>query len=175
MDQSPTFASVGMLYEDTFVLFDEETESLWYHLEGDIAMTAISGEYAGSRVPELRLPTRPGMCGGDCTRTPGISIPPVCQSGRWTEEGVGRIGPVSHRKAPSPAADQMDRNYQRDSSQASGQREHNPGTRNEQPGGTGSTRGKIRIRGLPGSGAFSVSYGSQDSSSRHDGEVGSHR
>ena len=51
--QSPTFASVGMLYKDTFVLFDEETESLWYHLEGDIAMTAISGEYAGSRVPEL--------------------------------------------------------------------------------------------------------------------------
>ena len=35
------------------MLFDEETESLWYHLEGDIAMTAISGEYAGSRVPEL--------------------------------------------------------------------------------------------------------------------------
>jgi hypothetical protein len=32
--QNLTFASVGILYEDTFVLFDEETESLWYHLEG---------------------------------------------------------------------------------------------------------------------------------------------
>ena len=51
--KNPTFASVGILYEDTFVLFDEETESLWYHLEGDIAMTAISGEYAGSRAAEL--------------------------------------------------------------------------------------------------------------------------
>ena len=48
-----TFASVGILYEDTFVLFDEETESLWYHLEGDAAMTAISGKYAGMRTAEL--------------------------------------------------------------------------------------------------------------------------
>ena len=37
----------------TFVLFDEETESLWFHLEGDIAMTAISGEYVGMRSAEL--------------------------------------------------------------------------------------------------------------------------
>lgn len=51
--QNLTFASVGILYEDTFVLFDEETESLWYHLEGDIAMTAISGEYVGMRSAEL--------------------------------------------------------------------------------------------------------------------------
>ena len=51
--ERPTFASVGILYEDTFVLFDEETQSLWYHLEGDIAMTAISGDYAGSRAAEL--------------------------------------------------------------------------------------------------------------------------
>ena len=48
-----TYASVGILYEDTFVLFDEETESLWYHLEGDVAMTGISGEYSGSRTAEL--------------------------------------------------------------------------------------------------------------------------
>ncbi len=37
----------------TFVLFDEETESLWFHLAGDIAMTAISGEYVGMRSAEL--------------------------------------------------------------------------------------------------------------------------
>ena len=48
-----TFASVGILYEDTFVLFDEATESLWYHLEGDVAMTGISGDYAGSRTGEM--------------------------------------------------------------------------------------------------------------------------
>ena len=52
-DEILTFASVGILYEDTFVLFDEETESLWYHLEGDVAMTGISGEYSGSRTAEL--------------------------------------------------------------------------------------------------------------------------
>ena len=45
-----TFASVGILYEDTFVLFDEETESLWYPLD-DTQWTAVSGPRKGETFP----------------------------------------------------------------------------------------------------------------------------
>ena len=49
-----TLSSSGWTYRKTFVLFDYETESVWYHLESDYALTCISsGVYAGRRLPEL--------------------------------------------------------------------------------------------------------------------------
>ena len=48
-----TLSSSGWTYRWTFVLFDYETESLWYHLEGDDGLTAINGFYAGRKLPEL--------------------------------------------------------------------------------------------------------------------------
>ncbi len=35
------------------MLFDYETESLWYHLQGDDGLTCISGVYADRKLPEL--------------------------------------------------------------------------------------------------------------------------
>lgn len=48
-----TFSASGWTYELTFVLFDYETESIWYHLEGEDALTCISGQFADRKLPEL--------------------------------------------------------------------------------------------------------------------------
>ena len=48
-----TLSASGWTYRRTFVLFDYETESMWYHMKGDNALTCISGEYADRRLPEL--------------------------------------------------------------------------------------------------------------------------
>lgn len=47
------FSASGWTYRSTFVLYDYETESLWYHLEGEDSLTCINGEYADRKVPEL--------------------------------------------------------------------------------------------------------------------------
>ena len=36
----------GWTYNSTFVLYDYETESLWYHMPGADGLTCISGTYA---------------------------------------------------------------------------------------------------------------------------------
>ena len=48
-----TLSASGWTYRNTFVLFDWETESLWYHLEGTDELTCISGVYADLVLPEL--------------------------------------------------------------------------------------------------------------------------
>ncbi|RMG42134.1 MAG: DUF3179 domain-containing protein [Methanobacteriota archaeon] len=48
-----TLSATGWLYDNTFVLYDLETESLWYHLEGEQALTCIQGFYADKKLPEL--------------------------------------------------------------------------------------------------------------------------
>ena len=48
-----TLASSGWTYDNTFVLFDIETESMWYHLPGTKHLTGISGQYADRVLPEL--------------------------------------------------------------------------------------------------------------------------
>lgn len=35
------------------MLFDYETESMWYHPPGDNALTGITGVYADRKLPEL--------------------------------------------------------------------------------------------------------------------------
>ena len=48
-----TLSASGWTYRRTFVLFDYETESLWYHRVGDNALSCISGHYADRRLLEL--------------------------------------------------------------------------------------------------------------------------
>ncbi len=48
-----TLSASGWTYRRTFVLFDYETESMWYHLQGDDGLTCISGFYADRKLPEL--------------------------------------------------------------------------------------------------------------------------
>ena len=48
-----TLSASGWTYQNTFVLFDYETESMWYHLPGDTGMTGISGFYKDRRLEEL--------------------------------------------------------------------------------------------------------------------------
>ncbi len=48
-----TLSASGWTYNYTFVLFDYETESLWYHLPGDTGLTCISGFYADRKLPEF--------------------------------------------------------------------------------------------------------------------------
>jgi len=43
----------GWTYNYTFILYDRETESLWYHLQGEDGLTCISGEYADRKLVEL--------------------------------------------------------------------------------------------------------------------------
>jgi hypothetical protein len=46
-----TLAPSGWTYKNTFVLYDQETGSLWYPYEGELR--AIQGEFFGKRLPEL--------------------------------------------------------------------------------------------------------------------------
>ena len=48
-----TLSASGWTYDRTFVLYDYETESIWYHLAGMDGLTCISGEYADRRLDEL--------------------------------------------------------------------------------------------------------------------------
>jgi hypothetical protein len=49
-----TLSASGWTYRNTFVLYDRETESLWYHLEGQDGLTCISGEFADKKLPEFQ-------------------------------------------------------------------------------------------------------------------------
>lgn len=48
-----TLSASGWTYGFTFVLFDYETESLWYHLEGTDGLTCISGFYKDRTLEEF--------------------------------------------------------------------------------------------------------------------------
>ena len=48
-----TLSASGWTYRNTFVLFDYETESLWYHLPGSRGLTCISGFYADKKLEEF--------------------------------------------------------------------------------------------------------------------------
>ena len=48
-----TLSASGWTYFTTFVLFDYETESLWYHLEGTDGLTCIAGFYADKTLEEF--------------------------------------------------------------------------------------------------------------------------
>ncbi len=51
-DQVLTLAASGWTYEFTFVLYDHQSESMWYHLEGTTGLTAIAGPHAGRTLAE---------------------------------------------------------------------------------------------------------------------------
>ena len=48
-----TLSASGWTYERTFVLYDYQTESLWYHMLGEDSLTCINGAYADRKLPEL--------------------------------------------------------------------------------------------------------------------------
>lgn len=52
-DKILTISASGWTYDRLFVLYDYETESIWYHLPGTSALTCIAGEYEGRELPEL--------------------------------------------------------------------------------------------------------------------------
>ncbi len=47
-----TLSASGWTYNNTFVLYDYETESLWYHFPGRNGLTCISGFYADNFLNE---------------------------------------------------------------------------------------------------------------------------
>jgi hypothetical protein len=47
-----TLSASGWTYAYTFVLFDYETESMWYHMPGETGLTCISGYYADQKLGE---------------------------------------------------------------------------------------------------------------------------
>jgi hypothetical protein len=53
-DSVLTLSASGWTFNRTFVLFDYETESLWYHLSGTNGLTCISGTYADRRLFEMQ-------------------------------------------------------------------------------------------------------------------------
>ena len=48
-----TLSASGWTYRNTFVLYDYETESMWYRLPGDNGLTGISGVYKDRKLEEL--------------------------------------------------------------------------------------------------------------------------
>jgi len=48
-----TLSASGWTYRSTFVLYDYETESMWYHLDGEDGLTCVSGFYADRKLPEF--------------------------------------------------------------------------------------------------------------------------
>jgi hypothetical protein len=49
-----TLSASGWTYKKAFVLYDYETESLWYHMPRDSGLTCISGYFADRRLPEYQ-------------------------------------------------------------------------------------------------------------------------
>jgi hypothetical protein len=49
-----TLSASGWTYKSTFVLYDYETESLWYHMSGEDGLTCISGVYADKHLTEFK-------------------------------------------------------------------------------------------------------------------------
>ena len=47
-----TLSASGWTYNNTFVLFDRQTESLWYHLEGTDELTCVNGFYKDQTLDE---------------------------------------------------------------------------------------------------------------------------
>ncbi|KAA3615987.1 MAG: DUF3179 domain-containing protein [Calditrichaeota bacterium] len=50
--QALTLSASGWTYRNTFVLYDYESESLWYHLEGESGLTCISGKWNDRKLDE---------------------------------------------------------------------------------------------------------------------------
>jgi len=48
-----TLSASGWTYDFTFVLFDYETESLWYHMPGENGLRCIAGEFADKKLEEF--------------------------------------------------------------------------------------------------------------------------
>lgn len=48
-----TLSASGWTYKNTFVLYDYETDSIWYHLSGTDGLTCISGKFQDRVLPEL--------------------------------------------------------------------------------------------------------------------------
>ena len=48
-----TLSASGWTYDRLFVLYDYETESIWYHLSGTNALTCIAGPHEGRELPEV--------------------------------------------------------------------------------------------------------------------------
>ncbi len=48
-----TLGASGWTYKDTFILWDRETGSMWYHLSGTDGLTCISGPLADKKLEEL--------------------------------------------------------------------------------------------------------------------------
>ena len=49
-----TLGASGWTYDYTFVLYDYQTESMWYHLPGEDGLTCISGTYADRKLEEFQ-------------------------------------------------------------------------------------------------------------------------
>jgi hypothetical protein len=87
-----TLSASGWTYADTFVLYDYETESLWYHLKGRNGLTCIGGKYADRKLEEFRStktrwnmwklehPTTQYLDPGSAPCAPGC-IPPTTMGG----------------------------------------------------------------------------------------------
>ncbi len=54
-DRVEQFGVSGYVYKDVFLIFDRETESLWYPLD-NTKWTAISGSRKGETIPFLAEP-----------------------------------------------------------------------------------------------------------------------
>ena len=50
------FGVSGYVYRNTFLIFDRETDSLWYPLDG-AQWTAISGPRSGETIPFIEHPS----------------------------------------------------------------------------------------------------------------------
>jgi hypothetical protein len=48
-----TLSASGWTYKSTFVLYDYETESLWYHLPDTDGLTCVSGQYQDQKLEEF--------------------------------------------------------------------------------------------------------------------------
>ena len=52
-DETLTLAASGWTYANTFVLYDHQTESMWYHLSGTDGLTCIAGPFADRHLAEF--------------------------------------------------------------------------------------------------------------------------
>lgn len=48
-----TLSASGWTFRNTFVLYDYETESIWYHLANQDGLTCVAGQFADRELEEF--------------------------------------------------------------------------------------------------------------------------
>ena len=87
----------GWVYDDQSVLFDYETESLWYRLAGESRLTCISGRLFQATLSERPSAVQSWEQWRGAHPTTGFMLRPITTEKSWTRGGTTTPNPTDSR------------------------------------------------------------------------------